>query len=80
MILAVHHRAEVGESGPRTGTPVRRPPAGHAGPLKGDVLTFDDLAHAVNGGPVLRESVQGGQHLNKLDYLIGTVPYWIFTF
>ncbi len=67
VILAVHHRAEVGESGPRTDTPVRRPPAGHAGPLEGDVLTFDDLAHAVNGGPVLRESVQGGQHLNKLD-------------
>ncbi len=69
MILAVHHRAEVGESGPRrTGTPVRRPPAGHAGPLEGDILAFNDLAHAVNSGPVLRESVQGGQHLpNKLD-------------
>ncbi len=68
MILAVHHRAEVGESGPRrTGTPVRCLPTGHAGPLEGDVLTLDDLAHTVNGGPVLCESVQGGQHLNKLD-------------
>ncbi len=64
VILAVHHRAEVGESGPCTGTPVRCP---YAGPLEGDVLAFDDLAHAVNGGPVLRESVKSGQHLNKLD-------------